>query len=954
MIERILELLSLLKGNATDNNIYREMLNELQPLDINQTVKLTNEQENMIKRADFDLKQFTQLLSNIHSLLRITNSDTTTTEEKDQRIAATKTRIFTYYSQIKPKNIQQLKDEERISEIAQRYNKLKYHIEVEYLILKNNDGKTFIHYLFENKASVEDVIYYINQVNKFSYDMTKSYFNIYHDQSSALDLIIQKSKSREYEKLRDLDINGVLVKNMTNYIALDAHTHTSSLHESIDQSLVRLTIQYIKDNFSPADQRGICLYLANVQSITDIRYTNIIVNRLNKSWQNKIEEELDLFMNELTKYMDILEGKDSQDLMNELFPYSNEETRNFLLFQCNAAKILLSYAIKKEIFGQGEDQVVDPVKHVQTVGVNLCELLAISYGSIRMNNRWNETNNIQNYFFSLINGMYVSLRGYNIDKYGEDEWKHPNTKSRNINKCVAGIFSSIVQSLIDHQHVTIITINQPTTITAFLHLLPTIMEILFNRHTNRTDLAQWFFTGTITNTLLNNLADEFFKIDNGNIYNKDKHLKLVTTSLNAISKEQIEKRFISYISDTQKNIYSELQQLTHPIDTFVRDSEGDYILLAEYKAQQFLLQEISASILKYYQDKIEDLQQNLQYSALRFLNLLRFVDNSDINNIATDILSRIEKNQLPVEYFLNTVKNNDIVNFTHCLSLFDYHSIKLTILDYAFINKSESIIITLINNNLVPHLDRHFITKVINHNFSNVMEFILKIMHAEITSTDTTKEDKTRTIENLYFIIQITLETNFSNPFNPKNIDIINSIATSDIYTLLEKRKFISILWIAISNKQIQCYDEVFKKIIEDNIPINNKIINNDEQTILHLAVYTLKNPDLASSIIRNFPHLLNEQDKFGATALHYAIINNSSEIINILLQQDSIDLTRTLKNNQLTPYQLAASLKNENFMKQISDREISLKSKQEEALKEERTWVKKISPRTEGSDREL
>jgi ankyrin repeat protein len=234
MIQKLLALIENLKIYSSDLN--EDLFHELKSFMNDTNIELNDAQKNAINEADFNLNKFTQLLSYIDRLAKTYNKTDIDIEEKKETITTLKTLIITSYNQIKPKSIEQLKNEERISEIASRYNKLKHKIEIEYLILQNAGGKTFIHHLFENNADVKDIIFFINNINKLPERIIETYLAISYNKLSALDLLIEKSKTYENSWLRDITIGNKKISDMKSSVTTaDAHT------KSLEQSFVRIS-----------------------------------------------------------------------------------------------------------------------------------------------------------------------------------------------------------------------------------------------------------------------------------------------------------------------------------------------------------------------------------------------------------------------------------------------------------------------------------------------------------------------------------------------------------------------------------------------------------------------------------------------------------------------------------------------------------------------------------------
>lgn len=92
---------------------------------------------------------------------------------------------------------------------------------------------------------------------------------------------------------------------------------------------------------------------------------------------------------------------------------------------------------------------------------------------------------------------------------------------------------------------------------------------------------------------------------------------------------------------------------------------------------------------------------------------------------------------------------------------------------------------------------------------------------------------------------------------------------------------------------------------------INLKLVNNSDQTALHLAASTT--PEVMTLLLHRLtaqaclPELLNCRDRDGITALSAAVRSTKPEIVEILLQQPDIDVNLA-DNDQRTPLHIAAT----------------------------------------------
>jgi ankyrin repeat protein len=640
MIQKLLGLIENLNKNSSDTD--QDLFIELKSFMNDTNIELNDAQKNAISEADFNLNDFTQLLSHIDRLAKTYNNADISNEEKQQRIVALKTLIINHYNQMKPKSIEQLKNEARISEIASRYNKLKHHVETEYLMLHNKDGKTFIHHLFENNASIEDIIFYISKINLLPKNTIETYLTISYNKLSAMDLIIQKSKTKKYSWLANLTIGEKKVDNMSLSI-ITADAHTNSINQSVDQSFVRAAYQYIRNSFSQK-KKNIFLSLVSINEITAGKINRIEIDRNDKNWQKKITHDLNLFIAELNEKIRILESETSDELMKKIFhfEYSQEVKEGNRLCTLNKLKtiLIMLQELKDHVVYKGPSYPIDP-DEVQPSGLNLREMVAISYESLRHHSQWNKQNNQDSYFFTLIDGLYAGRRGYNIELNGDDEWKNP--ASIDYNKCMPGIINTLANHLTEYKLIEIKVINHITVKIQLLHLLPSIFEILAHQEdfelNYKADTINWISRAIITENLLQKISILFFKVtEDENIYNEYDHKHIVIAIINSITLIDFNNRFNAPTKPSEYEIYTNLvNQGNQSCATFVRSSADTYSMSLEFQSNTLTDDELYANLIAIFYNKNYSL-----YQSLALTTLYTYSDNDRVAKFANDVLSSIK------------------------------------------------------------------------------------------------------------------------------------------------------------------------------------------------------------------------------------------------------------------------------------------------------------------------
>jgi ankyrin repeat protein len=291
------------------------------------------------------------------------------------------------------------------------------------------------------------------------------------------------------------------------------------------------------------------------------------------------------------------------------------------------------------------------------------------------------------------------------------------------------------------------------------------------------------------------------------------------------------------------------------------------------------------------------------------------------------------------------VENNNIkiteLLVSKGINLLDKYNGK-TALEIAIETSQDTITYCLLNNtNDIDFIDIFFkilieeITNQSNNNF--IIESIINTTY-KIMQNNTLPTPKIQNIlNNLIIYTEILLQNyNKNNDFS-----LLSVIIRSNLYQLFEERNLISVLWLANSNLPDNSLESFLNKLQTSELTIKSKATNSNKQTILHKTLIN-NNTSSANHFLTAFKELLNIQDEYGATALHYAVLKNNLRMVRNLLNQEDIDLTLTLKVNNFTALDLARSLKLENVIDEFLHKEKKLMNK----IKKQ-TWVEKTNSQT-------
>jgi ankyrin repeat protein len=592
-----------------------KVFDHLQKFQLNENeVSFSDGQLEAIKSQNLHEQYFKQLLGFVSKLAKAKDASEITLQ-KQQMIDYYESQILqlldkTLLDKIKIRTAEELILDEDISQIASRYNELKDKIDIEYLMVKNDLGKSFIHHLFTNKASAEDIAFYLNKLDTFSNNIKETYLKISHDNESVEDLIRSKVTEDAYKNLANLSpLAEKIIKGKSQNVEVRAvvDTHTTSIHESVNESFRRMARRY-KD-----------LNLAD-----------------------RTDEDLAKFKQELEEKITLLKSENSTELMKKIHSSSySEEEKQHVIFKYETTFRMLEDLINNKQYGsQFPIRPSAPVVH----GLNMREIVAVSFGLLRDKENWQNQDNEEEHFFALVGGMYDGRRGYNIDDLGNEEWKK---EGKDQNRCAGGSVNSLLAGMLDYKLASIIVINQDTIKNDLMHLLPEILSTISEnkdfQEKYKADLIKWANTGYVSDELGNIIIDKFFEVkekEGQNLYDNSQHRRMVIDGFKLIKVEEVSKVIKILAGETKENIEVKefynavLQKVFVNIDVFVSSKSGEYALFLDSDDFRVRYEKVQAAEMEPILDEEEFEKAVLEYFQVYFTKK----NNDSINQKAQLLL----------------------------------------------------------------------------------------------------------------------------------------------------------------------------------------------------------------------------------------------------------------------------------------------------------------------------
>jgi ankyrin repeat protein len=338
--------------------------------------------------------------------------------------------------------------------------------------------------------------------------------------------------------------------------------------------------------------------------------------------------------------------------------------------------------------------------------------------------------------------------------------------------------------------------------------------------------------------------------------------------------------------------------------------------------------------------------------ALIYLNKDKEIIIETINRLPVNIINESYFQEFITKaiYFAIDANDPEILSFLLTKSLQNlayYKNNHTTILDYI-LEKDNPIIYKI----MLDHLSKFNQDKSI---YDILMDIPIIGIADEIYINNTIREinEKVKIIEEIFYTPNYSIKNqkmaleklhNLIEGHLNSDFKILNAIISSNIYLLFEHKNVLSILWIAFLNLDTDPFELLLINILKTKLPIKIDCYNNIGQTILHKAVLDNKN-DHALIIIKYLGELINTQDRFGQTPLHYAIFKNNIDIIDNLLAEKNINLSLRTADTKLNALEIAQKNNIQEIIQKILCRLNS--PLQDKKNNSKSTWIKKIELET-------
>lgn len=777
---------------------------------------------------------------------------------------------------------------------------------------------TFAHALVATKSINKICFFLRDMISQMSseLDFVRAYLTELYD-SDQKSFIDRMKANGTFERLPENFRNHRLVRyilKMDDNIVPSIDTHQSSINKSVDASISRLLINFLQAHSFPMSTTN-----------QDSKIT-IIFDR-NEAFNQLISGYIDSFYNLLLSY------SGSEALIEELVNCDITQSKDlkakseYLKFQINTV-IRLVIDLKKGELGPNPHYTIDPTTYMRC-GLNIVEILAISYHATQNVSDWKDHNNnqIMKYFISQ---LYRARRGYNIDNDDESETNYSSSVDKN--KCADGTIHQIISGLLGNKDVEISIKTIETFKYSFYKRLPTIIEAIYQK--DPKVIIDWYLTMSSTD----NLTDRII-----NILLTDKELtdeysaqELSSFTVKAI-RSMSEQSIIDLIHKIDNNI---IHQSKKNLKILRYHHNFGYIPYLEFLFRNNANRDELAECI------YNEIQQNVfspeddSNKSFHYYEFLMQCPRSDFKEAFANIFKNAASKLIISSPSSNNPKVDDI-----------RHIYRIAITNKDFI--IGDLILDVI-------LEKPFSDKIIH----SVMNYAIEFQHNNAIHLIVKRLKNDYPKDILFIAIQHNnayVFENFQNPTTINYIDIVNHTLIHQA-VIHDRSTFISYLidfhgfdpnalnitqqtplHLAIQFKAIKSFLALLKidKIqlnildnfgyrafdyaiakIEFHAHINELIThkefnvnssNNYGQTPLHLVITNGKIQHL--ELLMKNPNILpNIQDSEGNTALHLSILSENLPFFIFLLSCDNID--HNIKNKKGdTPSLLAIKSKNELFL---------------------------------------
>jgi len=364
---------------------------------------------------------------------------------------------------------------------------------------KQRVATTFVHALIEAQARREDIIHFFKEFDEFLpqdtqelAELRESYLDLntsYVEQGKVKgpfnirNLIAEVSVSKHayaglYERLAPIFARQYGQQGRQE---VNINTHTASVHGSVDASFVRLALRYDSEKVAKESDR-------------------VVTVERTSNWQEGIDAQIDAFHTKLTAALE--DNESISSLIEERDP---DKIKKFK-FQGMAALRLLDGLMRGRFGGTYEVKADE----VNSCGLSVKEMVSIAFASLNDREKWENQEQAGSQFAFLVENLYIAKRGYNIDAYGDDEWKtHPEKPDDN--KCRGGTINQIACGLRDHKDVEVKIITAETMLPPVSGKLQGVLRQLSKSKEGKTLIRTWFASGIISKELSDKILAELCK-----------------------------------------------------------------------------------------------------------------------------------------------------------------------------------------------------------------------------------------------------------------------------------------------------------------------------------------------------------------------------------------------------------------------------------------------------------
>lgn len=427
----------------------------------------------------------------------------------------------------------------------------------------NAEKTTFLHALFYLEATrenIEAIKFFFKQLSDLAKDNPKlvnSYLNLSDDLGkTALRALDKKSSNNEeYKKLKEhiYSIKALFPEPNLIFTQNDVDTHTTSIHSSVDRSIVKLAKDYMPNKMVIVNDRDVTVF-------RDSEWSDSININI-----KKLKAKLEQITQTKETITDFIQPK-SNDIEKEVSEFK---------FKANTALNLIK-GLETGSYKGGKFFV--NTNETLTCGLTLKEIVAIGFSSLEKKELWSNAEQENTHFINLIENMYIAKRGYNIDFLGENEWETKENNQEDLNKCTGGTVNQLVMGLQDNKLVEIKIINRNTMKPPVKANLPLILENLYTKTENKKLITKWIYTGILQKELSTQVINELKKNQElSNEFSQKEIDSFGSSVLNSLNTQELKTLKPSSLSAGIKGAhYKEL------INDFIYDQSKGYILYIEH------------------------------------------------------------------------------------------------------------------------------------------------------------------------------------------------------------------------------------------------------------------------------------------------------------------------------------------------------------------------------------